>query len=514
MTMSISGTDIGGSVYGIIGTGNDGSVTDDLAITISDAVIAGDVCGVGRGLAEEAMTMSISGDTRIGGSVYGIGSSDAGNVKGDVDLAISDNALIGGDVYLSGNINHVGQLTLRMSGGSVAGNIYGSVCDDPIGDTDVIEIVGGAFSAGSAIFGSGIFANPDTYTQNVSVTLDSAQARLERMVGGVFTAAGDSTTLHGDTEVTLAAGTVTYGVAGRSVVAGTARAVKDGQAGTRSIVNVSGGYARIVAGGGMLDREETTALWTYCYKYIGDTEINVTGGTIDYLFGGNVARKKLNGAYTEMHGDTAINIDVSGTNKVRLKYVYAGSNSTSGSQAIQQGNTCVTFTGLGSNLRWSSTGGVGGDGAGKYADIDKSQYERKLVFDDFTGDFGAPEITRFDHLVLNDSTVVFTGAKLDLGEVAVWEFSLGSSLALNTGVNSFDGDNLIFGAANQSITTDWVAITGYCKTLFGGWDSAHVTVCGGTLTTYDPDTLTWSSAASPYVARWDDDSNSIIIARA
>ena len=73
---------------------------------------------------------------------------------------------------------------------------------------------------------------------------------------------------------------------------------------------------------------------------------------------------------------------------------------------------------------------------------------------------------------------------------------------------------LFFGTAGQSITTDWVAITGYCKTLFGGWESAHVTVCGGTLTTYDPDTLTWSSAASPYVARWDDDSNSIIIARA
>ena len=407
------------------------------------------------------MTMSIFGDTRIGGSVYGIGNSDTGDAKGDVSLTIAGNVLIGGDVYLSGNLNHVGTLTLQMTGGSVTGNIYGAACDIPTGfDTDIIEITGGTLSAGSAIYGSGIFSHTDTYTQNVSVTLDSAHAKLDRMVGGVLADAGDSITIHGNTEITLKAGTVTYGVAGRSVVAGTARNVTDGQAGNKSIVNIEGGYSRIVAGAGMLDREETTALWTYCYKYIGDTEINVSGGTIDYLFGGNVARKKLNGNLTEMYGNVAINIDCSGSNKIRLKYVYAGSNSTTGHQAIQQGNTCVTFTGKGENLTWASLSGVGGDGAGKYADIDKTQYTRSLVFDDFTGNFAAPEITRFDKITLTGGTVAFTGAKLDLGEVATWEFSLGSTLALNKGVNSFDGDDLVFGAAGQSITDDWVAVTG------------------------------------------------------
>ena len=253
-------------------------------------------------------------------------------------------------------------------------------------------------------------------------------------------------------------------------------------------VNVSGGEALIVAGAGMVTAAGTS------YSYTGDTVINVSGGTIDYLFGGNVGSKKEFCAGTEMTGDVSILVDTS-ANTVTLKYLYAGSNSSTGYEATQNGNTLVTFSGLGSNLIWTE-GGVSGDGSGKYGDIDKTQgYRRTLFFDGFTGAFNAPTISRFDVIAFaGDSDVTFGSASLKLGGVSSWEFELGSSLTWNGGANTFAGDDLVFGEAGDTISTDWEVMASSSNKAFAGWgDVNSITLFGTALDTFDDDTLTWSA---------------------
>ena len=231
-----------------------------------------------------------------------------------------------------------------------------------------------------------------------------------------------------------------------------------------------------------------------------------------------------------MNGDVSITIDTS-EETVSLKYLYAGSNSSTGYEAKHNGSTLVTFTGLGSNLIWTE-GGISGDGSGKLGDIDKTLYTRTLLFDGFTGDFSAPVISRFDTIAFGmlldtdidpatimQSNVTFSAASLRLSGVSSWEFALGSSLTLtgSDSLNSFAGDDLVFGADGDTVTTDgWEVITGSSSNnVFNGWGQVNsITLFGVALDSYDDDTLTWSKSGFDYVATWDDEAHKIIIAQA
>ena len=292
---------------------------------------------------------------------------------------------------------------------------------------------------------------------------------------------------------------------GRASVYGGAT-VADGGENTVSLVGVSGGYARIVTGAGLVSAADTH------YAYEGDTFISISGGTVDYLFGGNAGSQRAFCAGTEMIGNVSITVDTS-LNTVALKYLYAGSNSSMGCEALQDGNTLVIFTGLGANLVWTE-GGISGDGAGKHGDIDKTRHTRTLVFDDFTGAFGAPTISRFDVMTFaGESDVVFTGSVLKLNSVSAWNFALGTKLTLTgNDTNSFANDTLTLGAAGDSIATDWVVMQGASNKVFAGWDTAAVTLFGVALTSYEDGV--WSSPLSAYTAAWDDEAKAIVVSLA
>ena len=191
----------------------------------------------------------------------------------------------------------------------------------------------------------------------------------------------------------------------------------------------------------------------------------------------------------------------------------AGSNSSTDYEAYQAGSTLVTFSGLGSNLIWTE-GGISGDGSAKLGDIDKTRYTRRLVFDDFSGAFGAPTISRFDVMTFADgSDVTFTGSTLKLNSVSTWDFALGTKLTLTgNDTNSFAGDTLILGAAGDSLATDWVVMKGASNKVFAGWDTAAVTLFGVALTEYDDGV--WSSPLSAYTAAWDDSQKAIVVSLA
>ena len=487
--------------------GTEGALTGSTYIKFSDdAFVKQYVCGGGRGDVY-GNTHVVLADATINQSIYGGGVGTA-NVTGTATVEITD-GLVKENVYGGATAGGtVGNTSITVSGGEITGNVYGgSKANSDVTGLATISIEGGEFSATSRVFGGGELTTAGTYHQASNVTLDDADVTLQRLAGGAQASAAGNFTLTGDTKVTLAQGTVSQAVVGR-VNAYKGAAVTDGGANTVSTVDITGGQAHIVAGAGLVSAASTT------YTYTGDTVINVSGGTFDYLFGGNVGSQKAFCTNTTMTGDVAITVNTSGNNKVTLKYLYAGSNSSSGSEAKQNGSTLVTFSGLGSNLIWTE-GGISGDGSGKLGDIDKTQgYSRTLLFDGFTGVFSAPVISRFDTIAFEDSTVTFGASKLVLNGVAEWDFKLGSSLTWNNGINSFDDDDLVFGKAGDTISTAWEVITSNKNTVFAGWESAHITLFGTVLTTYDDDTLTWSKSGFGYVAKWDDEDHKIIIAQA
>jgi hypothetical protein len=345
---------------------------------------------------------------------------------------------------------------------------------------------------------------------NTDVRLDAAAATVEMIAGGIVTGDVIDGSFSGSTSVTLSAGSVSYGVAGRCVVYEGTLTDTAGTADTNTI-SITGGYSRIAVGAGMV--RDPGAY----YSYTGDTKIVITGGTVDYVFGGNAAQKKAYCGNTAMYGDASISVDTS-KNDVSLQYVFGGSNSNSNSRATQEGNTTITFTGDGSRLHWAAVGGLSGDGAAQYSDIDNTRFTRSLVFDGFSGNFDVPAVSRFDSVsFLNASDVTFTSTVLTLSAVSAWEFSRGTSLDWGTGTNSFAGDTLVLGALGDSLAAGetWDVISSNSGNIFNGWGNlGSIEVFGDALDTYDAATRTWSSAGSDYLAAWDNTRNCIYIALA
>ncbi len=490
----------GGGYYASATVGSaarNGSTSIEIgAGTASDAYVAGNVYAGG-----------------LAGSVYGTTSVSltSGTIAGHVygacfQYSSGTNAADKGTGHVYGNA------AISISGGTVKGSVYGGGRQgSDVSGTATVSITGGKFASGSRVFGGGDLTvagdNAGAYNQASNVTLAGSVA-VQRLSGGArVSAALDGSaayTLSGSTSVTLSAGTVSQALVGRANVYGGASVADSGN----TAIDISGGYARIVAGAGLVSAAATD------YSYNGNVEIDVSGGTVDYLFGGNVGSQKEFCVGTAMTGNVAITVDTS-VREVTLKYLYAGSNSSTDYEAYQAGNTLVTFTGLGSNLIWTE-GGLSGDGAGKYGDIDKTQgFTRTLLFDDFSGVFNAPVISRFDVIAFEDSTVTFGTSSLYLSGVEKWNFSLGSSLIWNNARNSFAGDDLVFGAAGDTISTDWDVITSNNNKAFAGWDQLNsITLFGTALDTYDDDTLTWSAEGFGYVATWDDEDHKIVIAQA
>ena len=480
-----SGTDVyGGGYYANATVGSTEIYIK--AGTAKQSYVYGNVYGGGHGGSVNNNTQIKLSAGTVAGSIYG-----AGTAYSDSETAAENGiCLVGGNT------------TINITGGRVKGNVYGGgELGSNVTGTATVSITGGVFASSCRVFGGGNLTVAGTYNQKSNVTLNKAVS-IQRLSGGAL-ANGVACTLSGNTKVTLAAGTVTQAIVGRANAYGGADITDSGD----TTISITGGKANIVAGAGLVTAASTM------YAYTGNVAINVSGGQIDYLFGGNVGSKREFCGGTSMTGDVSITVDTS-VNTVNLKYLYAGSNSSTGYEATQEGNTLVTFKGNGDNLIWTA-GGISGDGSGKNSDIDKTQgYRRTLLFDGFTGVFAAPQISRFDMIDFENSNVTFGSAALKLGGVATWNFELGSSLEWNDGANSFANDALIFGGAGDTITTDWTVMTSNNNNIFAGWNRANITLFGTALDTYSYSTLTWSTEGFGYVAKWDDENHKIIIAQA
>ncbi|MBQ4105955.1 MAG: hypothetical protein IJC73_00060 [Lentisphaeria bacterium] len=198
---------------------------------------------------------------------------------------------------------------------------------------------------------------------------------------------------------------------------------------------------------------------------IGDVNFTIAGGRFDSrVFGGNNAKNDALGSRTMIDGSVNLTIDA-GTAAITFnEHVLAGSR---GSGAIT-GDTNVTITGKGDNLTFGADsvlfGGSNSDvvkvRANGSVDVNSAVLgDRNLIFSAFEGDFDA-EIRLFNTIsFVQNSTVDFTDAMLNLRAVSEWKFDFGST-ASGIAVNDFAGDILNFNDLEGNVSPDgWVAIS-------------------------------------------------------
>ena len=243
-----------------------GQVTGNPVVTIGDA----------NNLNDNNVVASILGD------VYGGG--DAGNVVGTpvVNIINKCNTTISGDVYGGGNAADVTGTDVNIDGGTITGMVFGGGHGDlttvpqkeaNVGNSGVsVAITGGTIAK---VFGGS--NSKGNITGPVAVSIDkvntSCDLHIDEVYGGGNLAAGN-------------AGEITIGCTGT----GNSEGIGDVYGGARQAdVN-------------------------------SDITLNITGGKINRVFGGN----NISGA---IDGDITVNIEWSGscTNNY-LEYVYGGGN--------------------------------------------------------------------------------------------------------------------------------------------------------------------------------------------
>lgn len=319
----------------------------------------------------------------------------------------------------------------------------------------------------SSYNGDVTLANDATLTVKAgsTITTTSTSAELFLVAGSLLNGTGAVTDESAHT-LTIEGDATASGkfLIGTNVVGGSSNVTASGDV----TMNLGAGSYTYVAGAGYI-QSDTAAI-----TQSGDVTMNITGGSYKYIYGGVLGQYKSYVSHATMTGDVNITVDTTGTNAVSLKYLFAGQSSLGGFT----GNAKITFTGLGSNLTFDAADAyaestVNGGNAVKTSDSITGYINRSLVFNNFSGDFGAKYIECFTDLrFLNGSDVTFNSTSIKLNNVIDWEFEAGTTLDWQDGQNDFANDHLVFGEAGDSLTEDWTVIDSNSDDVFAGLASA------------------------------------------
>ena len=309
-----------GNVYG---AGNLAQYSGSPAVNILNGEVSGNVYGGGKGDANDHSKGQVTGNptvtigdnteghesyvATVSGDVYGGG--DAGNVEGIpvVNVVNKCNTTIG-NVYGGGNAADVKGTDVNIDGGTITGMVFGGGHGDKNAETEAnvngdvnVDITGGTIN--KVFGGSNSKGNiGGKIALNINKGDDSCKLQIKEVYGGGNEAAGN-------------AGTITIGCTGG-----------EGE-----------GIGDVYGGANAADINTPITL-------------NITGGNISRVFGGNNTSGSIN-------GDIQVNVDWTGTCGVNaLGNVYGAGN-----QAAYSGNTEVNI------LNGTVTGSVYGGGLGATA---------------------------------------------------------------------------------------------------------------------------------------------------
>ena len=310
-------------VGNVFGGGNLAQYSGAPAVNILNGEVSGNVYGGGKGDANDHSKGQVTGNPTVTigdksnagyeaivkGDVYGGG--DAGNVVGTpiVNVVNKCNTTIG-NVYGGGNAADVNGTDVNINGGTITGMVFGGGHGDKNADPQTeanvngnvnVDITGGKIN--KVFGGSNSKGNiTGTIALNIEKGDESCELHITEVYGGGNEAAGN-------------AGVITIGCTGSDAE----------------------GIGDVYGGANAADINTPITL-------------NITGGNIKRVFGGNNTSGSIN-------GDIQVNVDWSGTCGVNaLGNVYGAGN-----QAAYSGNTEVNI------LNGTVTGSVYGGGLGATA---------------------------------------------------------------------------------------------------------------------------------------------------
>ena len=263
-------------------------------------------------------------------------------------------------------------------------------------------------------------------------------------------------------------------------------------------LTINGGEFVSTVGGGMAYTPKNT---DGSVSLVGDVNFLITGGTFNRrLYGGNICCNGF-GGQTALTGDVNLTIDASKNVIAFKEHIVAGCFD---SGAIE-GNTNVTLTGLGANLKTKTDDGLeafngiilGGSGATYIRTTGDTREctsfvsgSRNLAFEKFTGVF-AGEIKAFQSISFGTTTAVeFTNSKLNLRDVSEWNIAFGSTVTATNGSNNFADDSLVLTGWDE--VSPWTVMSGK-EAFFTNWNAFDsVSLCGQTAA-FETENSRWTS---------------------
>ena len=144
----------GGTINTIYGGGNEAPINDNTILTVKNANVSGNIYGGGNNGSVEKDTSVDIQDTTVLGSIYSGGNGTTATVKGNTNVTVSGNTIVGsesskaphyGSVFGGGNAASTGEngvdtsiATVNIVGGTIYGNVYGGANTSVVyGKTDV-----------------------------------------------------------------------------------------------------------------------------------------------------------------------------------------------------------------------------------------------------------------------------------------------------------------------------------------------------------------------------------------
>lgn len=391
-------------------------------------------------------------------------------------IQTAKNIILNGRIYADGKSLEMNDLTYQ-------GRIYGDTTysDSATAKGSTITLNNVTFQNAGTTYGR-IYGGADitagtvsmTGGQNISLELNlSAASTVGNVYGGGFLSKTDCTYKVGDITTTISGGYYKYYV-GNGTQANDDCTVTQGV----STLKISGGtFDSYVYAGGYLQTASTSVT-------CDNTVLEITGGTFNSnVYGGCVVSGAVSMAVnTSINGNSSVTVDSSSSRIVFGRNLIAGSI---GKGAVQ--STTLTFTGLGKNLVFSNAGsgdgeygyiegGCSGDTAwsekNPNTNVKTVAGDRNLVFDHFSGEFGANVRNMLETVTFSASTVTLTGPKeVDLRFVETWGFDISDDLidltwnstGKNDYMNDFTDDK--FAITGDADTTGKVLMAGDAKTL-------------------------------------------------
>ena len=473
---------IGGSVYG---GGNQAACSVNPTVYINKGVVSGNVFGGGLGnSAVVTGTPSVTvGDlteghgsyvATVNGDVYGGG--DAANVQGTTSVLVQKcNTVINGDVYGGGNAAHI--VKNNGTGGSTSVNITGGLINSS--NPNHGNVFGGGHGDRTA--------SPEAVAANVegNTSVDVNGGTIKRVFGGSNSKGdiGDSTSVTVEKESTACDLHITEVYGGGNLAEGKAGQVTIGCTGTGTDDVIEYVY------GGANNADVT-----------GDIELNIVGGRINNVFGGNNNGGEIDGTITvNINWDDELDC---GTDGKYLGNVYGGGNVAAYSSPLDgDGNrtaypevnilngtvsTNVFGGGLGQQAKVTANpvvninGGTvtgktfGGGSAAPVKGNPTVNAKKGNATTVFGGGWGATAVVTGDPTVVVNQT---SGESLNVtdvyggGDQAEVEGSTDVQLKNGTVTNAFGGGNKASINGSTSISLEGAT----ASNLYGGGNEAGVT---------------------------------------